>query len=128
MSRITLSILFVLVGACQRSEPPAATSPATAPPSAAESIPAPAQAVAEGSMCGGVGAVRCAEGLYCAMSSSECQHPDAAGSCALKPEMCTQDYVPVCGCDGRTYGNACSAASQGVSVASAGECATVGSN
>ena len=78
---------------------------------------------AEGEMCGGIAAIPCGEGLYCADAPGQCVNvADGSGICAPRPEMCTQHYEPVCGCDGETYGNACTAAAAGVSVASEGEC------
>jgi len=65
----------------------------------------------------------CADGLYCSYGMEDsCGWADAPGTCAEKPEVCSDEYNPVCGCDGQTYSNACQAAASGTSVISEGEC------
>lgn len=76
-------------------------------------------------ICGGVAELTCGPDEYCATSLGACLLPDATGECAPRPEQCACPLVidPVCGCDGRSYDNACLAACAGQSVATVGVCA-----
>jgi hypothetical protein len=77
--------------------------------------------------CGGLLGLSCADNEFCDYPPDAlCGAADATGTCATRPDACTQEYVPVCGCDGTSYGNACTARAAGVSVASEGECADEG--
>ncbi|MCD6390182.1 MAG: thrombospondin type 3 repeat-containing protein [Desulfobulbaceae bacterium] len=62
----------------------------------------------------------CDKGYYCAREVGAC---DVPGLCQPQPGVCADVYEPVCGCDSKTYGNACEAAIAGVSVLSSeGKC------
>src|SRR5436190_3831011 len=54
-------------------------------------------------VCGGPTGATCPIGQYCSAVKDVCPGPTAPGVCAVKPRFCPFVFLPVCGCDGKTY-------------------------
>lgn len=76
----------------------------------------------KGEACMGLLGLQCQDGLYCDVEDFSCGAADQTGICKDIPQVCTQDFAPVCGCDDKTYSNACTAAANSVSLVSLGAC------
>jgi hypothetical protein len=65
---------------------------------------------------------QCVTGFACLFPAGSCGFDGSAGTCTKKNLVCPQNYAPVCGCNNRTFSNACMAAAAGISVQYAGAC------
>jgi hypothetical protein len=61
----------------------------------------------------------CGATEYCEKRVGDC---GGEGVCTPRPEICTRERDPMCGCDGMTYGNPCEASRAGVNVSARGAC------
>jgi hypothetical protein len=72
--------------------------------------------------CGGIAGIACASGQYCELPAGLCAGRDLSGTCVPQPQFCIEIYKPVCGCDGKTYGNDCTRQGRGAQLDHAGAC------
>ena len=75
-----------------------------------------------GAKCGGFAGATCSKNEFCQRPTGICAFPDIEGTCVRVPHACPMVELPVCGCDGKTYGNDCMRERAKVSKAHDGKC------
>lgn len=77
----------------------------------------------EGAACETGAAKACEPRLYCKREFGACvANPKGPGTCRYAPDLCTDEVKPVCGCNGKTYENACLAEIEDANIAHEGSC------
>jgi len=74
-------------------------------------------------VCGARAGNTCSATEYCAYTAGQlCGAADASSTCQPRPAACDDIYMPVCGCDHKTYASSCDAALHGQGVNTLGAC------
>jgi hypothetical protein len=60
-----------------------------------------------GEPCGGTTNIQCAQDLWCKKPVGTCGRASVTGACIKLEFLCDAIFDPVCGCDGKDYGNVC---------------------
>ncbi len=63
--------------------------------------------VAQGAKCGTIAGIACPNDQWCDLQANSCGTTDLPGVCFRTGEVCTEEFAPVCGCDGKTYSSDC---------------------
>lgn len=110
---------ILLLAACSPTPASGPAAETSSPQAAGRAAPATTVTAA----CGGIAGLQCEASQWCDYpADAACGAADQQGTCRARPEACAKIHDPVCGCDGRSYGNACEANAAGTAVLRRGEC------